>query len=204
MYIFGAGGHAKVIIDTLQFNGEKIDGIIVDDGGAENNLFDIPIYNKNIKSDLVINKLIIGIGDNKSRKAKAQEIKCTYGKAIHLKSIISVRNMIDEGTVIMAGVVINADTTIGKHVIINTSASIDHDCTIGDFVHVSPNATLAGGVTVDEGTHVGAGATVIQKIHIGKWATIGAGSVIINDVPDFAVVVGNPGKIIKYNTSLET
>ena len=52
---------------------------------------------------------------------------------------------------------------------------------------------------VGEGAHVGIGACVIQDIKIGKWATIGAGAVIIDDVPDYAVVVGNPGKIIKYN-----
>ena len=66
-----------------------------------------------------------------------------------------------------------------------------------DFVHISPNAALAGSITVGEGTHIGIGASVIQGIKIGKWATIGAGAVIIRDVPDFATVVGNPGKIIK-------
>jgi acetyltransferase EpsM len=38
-------------------------------------------------------------------------------------------------------------------------------------------------------------------VKIGKWATIGAGAVIINDVPDYAVVVGNPGKVIKFNSN---
>lgn len=52
---------------------------------------------------------------------------------------------------------------------------------------------------VGERSFIGANATVIQGIKIGKDVVIGAGSVVINDVPDFAVVVGNPGKIIKYN-----
>ena len=59
---------------------------------------------------------------------------------------------------------------------------------------------MAGNVQVGEGTQIGIGASVIQGVKIGKWAMIGAGSVIISDVPDFAVVVGNPGKIIKYKT----
>ena len=58
-------------------------------------------------------------------------------------------------------------------------------------------------VFVGEGTHIGINATVIQGIKIGKWATIGAGSVVIKDIPDYAVVVGNPGKIIKYNIENE-
>ena len=76
---------------------------------------------------------------------------------------------------------------------------MEHDCKISDFAHISPNAALAGNVEVGEGTHVGIGASVIQGIKIGKWATIGAGAVVIKDVPDFAVVVGSPARIIKYN-----
>jgi acetyltransferase EpsM len=60
-------------------------------------------------------------------------------------------------------------------------------------------ASLAGNVLVGEGTQIGINATIRQGIKIGKWATIGAGAVIIKDVPDYAVVVGNPGKIIRYN-----
>jgi acetyltransferase EpsM len=70
---------------------------------------------------------------------------------------------------------------------------------VADFVHISPNAALAGNVKVGEGTQVGIGACVMQNITIGKWATIGAGAVIIRDVPDYAVVVGNPGRIVRMN-----
>jgi acetyltransferase EpsM len=70
---------------------------------------------------------------------------------------------------------------------------------LADFVHISPGASLAGNVSVGEGTHIGIGSSIIQGVSIGKWVTIGAGTVIISDVPDHAVVVGVPGKIIKYN-----
>lgn len=83
--------------------------------------------------------------------------------------------------------------------IVNTGASVDHDCKIDDFVHISPRATLCGNVIVGEGTQVGAASVIIPGIKIGKWCTIGAGTVIIRDVPDYAVVVGNPGKVIKFN-----
>ncbi len=68
-----------------------------------------------------------------------------------------------------------------------------------DFVHISPNVAIAGGVKIGEGTHIGIGACIIPGITIGKWVTVGAGAIIIKDVPDFAVVVGNPAKIIKYS-----
>ena len=104
----------------------------------------------------------------------------------------SKATLILNGTVVMAGVSINADTRIGFHCIINTNASID-------YVYISPNAALAGNVLVKEGAHIGIGASIIQGVKIGRWSTIGAGAVIIDDIPDFAVVVGNPGKVIKFN-----
>jgi len=70
---------------------------------------------------------------------------------------------------------------------------------IEDFVHISPNSALAGGVEIGEGSQIGIGASVIQGIKVGKWCVIGAGAVIINDIPDYSVVVGNPGRIIKKN-----
>ena len=76
---------------------------------------------------------------------------------------------------------------------------MEHDVQIEDFVHISPGSVITGGIKIGEGTQVGAGATVIPGITIGKWVTIGAGAVVINDIPDFAVVVGNPAKIIKFN-----
>jgi acetyltransferase EpsM len=88
---------------------------------------------------------------------------------------------------------------ICKHVIINTAASVDHDCKIADLVHISPNSTLCGNVKVGFGSHIGAGSVINPNITIGKWCIIGSGAVIIRDIPDYAIVVGNPGKIIKYN-----
>ena len=96
----------------------------------------------------------------------------------------------------MPGVVINARATIGKQVILNTGCSIDHDCFLEDFVHISPGVALAGNVRVGEGTHIGIGAVVIPGVKIGKWCTIGAGTVVLKDVPDGAMVVGNPGRMI--------
>ncbi len=77
------------------------------------------------------------------------------------------------------------------------------DCVIGDFAHIAPNVSIAGNVSIGEGSQIGIGASIVQGVTIGKWAVVGAGSVILDDVPDYAVVVGVPGKIIKYNSRNE-
>ena len=197
IYLIGASGHAKVIIEILEKMKFRIGGL-QDANPDISNLLDYDVHQHlpkfyNNKGDQVI----ITIGNNAIRKKIAQANSYKYISAIHPSASISKRASIGVGTVVMAGVSINANVRIGKHSIINTNSSIDHDCILEDFVHVSPNAALAGNVTVGEGSHIGIGACIIQGVTIGKWSTIGAGTVIINNIPDGCTVVGNPGRIIK-------
>lgn len=197
-YIYGASGHAKVILDILQSNRITVDAII-DDNPNMSYLSNIPVIQKKDFCCKSNDYFIIAIGNNTIRKKVTESLDFKFYKAIHIDSFVSTAAKIDIGTVVMPKVVINSCAQIGKHCIINSGSIIEHDCFLEDYVHVSPNASLAGNVIVGEGSQIGIGAVVIQGLKIGKWATIGAGSVIIKDVPDYAVVVGNPGKIIKYN-----
>ncbi|MCF4102680.1 acetyltransferase [Gillisia sp. M10.2A] len=197
MNIYGASGHSKVIIDIAKSNNILIENII-DDDLSVNEILGYSVKHK-VDEELLASKTILGIGNNSIRKRVSELFKGAIHQAIfHHSAVVSPFAIIDCGTVIMPNASINANAEIGKHCIINTGAIVEHDCVLEDFVHISPNSSLAGGVKIGEGTHVGIGASVIQGISIGKWVTIGAGAVIIKDIPDNAVVVGNPGRIIKY------
>lgn len=200
MFLFGGNGHCKVVVDLIkQASLTKVEAIF-DDEPKLDAIEGIPIYKSESLDFFNQKELIIAIGNNQVRKRIASQIEAKYVTAFHPTAIFSSDFSIGEGSVIMASAVINSSVKIGKHCIINTGSVVEHDCLIGDFVHVSPNATLAGNVTIGEGTHVGIGACVIQGVKVGRWVTIGAGTVILSDVPDFAVIVGNPGKVIKYNS----
>jgi acetyltransferase EpsM len=193
--IIGASGHAKVVIEIIEEMGGTVQSVI--DSNPE--IKTILGYAVTDQLSDNTSPVIIAIGSNSTRKRISTTLHGLFGTAIHPGSHLSSRSSIGEGTAVMAGATINSDTEVGKHCIINTNASVDHDCVISDFVHISPGASLAGNVKVGEGSHIGIGSSVIQGIHIGQWATIGAGAVVIENVPDHAVVVGVPGKIIKYN-----
>jgi len=197
MIVYGASGHGKVIIEILE--DMDMDDIVLWDDATTGSIWDYPIVKPHTMDDGFDEQIVIAIGVNSVRKKVVEKLSddTDYAIAIHPSAIISKRAMVGDGTVVMAGATINADTTVGKHCIINTSASIDHDCVLDDYVHISPNATLSGIVTVGEGAHIGAGASVIQNIKIGKWCTIGAGAVVINDIPDYATAAGCPAKVIK-------
>jgi acetyltransferase EpsM len=190
-----------VIIEIIENAGNSIKGLF-DDDPLKERLLDYEVSNENSIFDLQGVVWVIGIGNNEIRKKVAEDNLLKYGTAIDSKATISARIEIGVGTVIMPGVTVNSSTIIGKHCILNSNSSVDHGCILKDYVHISPNATLCGGISVGEGSHIGAAAVIIPGIKVGKWATIGAGSVIIKDVPDFATVVGNPGRIIKMNDNL--
>ena len=193
MYLYGASGHAKVIVDILQSNGKQITGMI-DDNPAINELVGYPVYHELENPTPVI----VSIGDNRIRRKVVEKLQdAEFETAVHTSAIVSPKSEIGEGTVVMQGAIIQSSVVAGKHCIINTGASVDHDCVLGDYVHISPHATLCGNATVGEGTWIGAGAVVIPGIKIGKWSVVGAGSVVIKDIPDNVVVVGNPARIIR-------
>lgn len=197
MNIYGASGHGKVIIDIAKSNNMDIHQIFDDNINVDYLNGKEVIHSLN--TPFLESETIIAIGNNKIRSNVVKSFKGIISAAlIHRSAVISENSSVGKGTVVMANACVNSATKIGEHCIINTASTIDHDCVIGDFVHISPNASIAGNVEINEGTHVGIGAVIIPGIKIGKWATIGAGSVIIRDIPDYAVVVGNPGKIIKY------
>jgi len=204
MFLYGAGGHAKVIIDILKSNGITVSEIFDDDPAIES-FMGIPVSH-----DRVCSPLIISIGDNRVRKAIAKKITkpdCFVANTPRndeifspffgdISAIISDSAIIDIGTVVMQGAVIQSSVKIGKHCIINTGASIDHDCVIEDYVHIAPGCTLCGNVKIGEGSFIGAGTVIIPNIHIGNWSVVGAGSVVTRDIPDNVVAYGSPAKQI--------
>jgi sugar O-acyltransferase (sialic acid O-acetyltransferase NeuD family) len=197
MNFYGAGGHAKVIIESWQLAGGKVTQVF-DDNTRITSLSEWPVR-KPGASDLAGNThIVVSIGDNAARKKVAERLKhCTFGTVIHSRAIISGASTISPGSVVMAGVVVNHSARIGHHVILNSGAVVEHDCDIHDFVHIAPNATVCGNVQIGEGSLIGAGAVVLPGIRIGSWCIVGAGAVVVVDVADRTTVAGNPARILK-------
>ena len=106
------------------------------------------------------------------------------------------------GNYIQENVIIQGECQIGNNSAINAGSIIAHETIIGNSVFVAPGVTICGIVKVGDGTLIGANATVLPRRTIGKWCTIGSGAVITKDISDYAVVIGNPGRIIRYNEQL--
>lgn len=202
IFIFGASGHAKVVLDIVERQGRaKIAAIVDDDPGARGRkLLGYPVAGgrdellaRGARAGLVI----VAIGANSPRRSVAAWLDSQgfgFASAIHPSAQIGREVRIGAGTVVMAGAAINPDSDVGMHCIVNTGASVDHDCTLGDGVHVAPGARLCGGVSVGAGAFVGAGAVIVPGRRIGADAIIAAGAVVLKDVPERTVFAGNPAK----------
>lgn len=199
--IIGAGGHAKVIADIVYKSHDNIIGFLDDNPSIQEKK--VYLDKKVIGTTKDIDKykeyyFIIGIGNNSIRENIAISHDLKWYIAIHPRAIIASEVLIEGGSVVMAGAIINTGTKIGKHCIINTKSSIDHDNIIEDYVHVSPGATLAGTVHIKEKTWICAGATIINNITIDKNNIIGAGSVVIKNIEEEnGTYVGVPVRKIK-------
>lgn len=197
--LYGASGHAKVILDIIRsIEGLEI-GFIFDDNPSVTQLRNHKVLKpSDYPEQFQRYPLLLSIGNNSTREHLMQRLNSSsFSRAlVHSSAYISEETKLQKGSVIMPMAVVNAFTKIGEHCIVNTGAVIEHDCSLEDFVHVSPNATVCGGVTIGKGTHVGAGAIIIPEIKIGEHCVIGAGTVVIDHIPSHSKVVGNPGRII--------
>lgn len=191
----GGGEHARVVLDCLLDNGVEVLGLF--DPVHTGELFGVPHLGKYDPKSHKGALQLIAIGDNSVRRRVVLRGGHKFAKAIHRSAIVSEFASVGVGTMVLHRAVVQAQAKIGKHVIINTGAQVDHDCVIGDFVHLAPGVILCGTVTVDEGAFIGAGAIVIPGKKIGAWATVGAGAVVTEDIPDHAVAVGNPARVVK-------
>lgn len=185
MIIYGAGGHAKVLIEIAIACHLTVEGIF--DDHATGDCMGFPVLGKYQVKEFSDSPVVVGIGDNHIRQKISHLITHPFGTLIHPLAYCSPSSSIGEGSVVMVNSVVNTNSIVGKHCIINTSAVVDHDCIIGNFVHIAPNATLCGHVKVGQNTLIGAGVQVTPNVTIGANCKIQAGAIVHQDVPDNTV-----------------
>lgn len=197
LLLIGAGGHARVVCDTL----EQIDGTMN---------IDIRDDNPAMHGALLLGRTVtapvgeaardagsvhVAIGNNSHRLAwcsKLQQQGRSLHSIVHPRATVSPRARVGEGCFVAANAVVAVNAVVGPGCIVNHGAVVDHDCAIGACAHIAPNATLGGGVRVGEGVLIGAGAVVLPNLTIGEWAVVGAGAVVLHDVAPRTTVVGVP------------
>lgn len=205
LYLLGAGGHASVLADILQENGDDITAIFspqVDD--TRKALASIPVLDdENIllskcMTDFILVNAIGSLPGNSLRArlfCKFSERGFKFKNVISSHAVISTFANLGNGVQIMPGAIVQAGAVIGDNTIINSGAIIEHDCIVGKHNHIAPGVTLSGQVITGDNVHIGTGAIVIQGVSIGDRAVIAAGAIITKNVEIDKIVFGARAKI---------
>lgn len=206
--IYGAGSVGRlaeqIVIDINQVSDQfNLLGFLDDDKSKHNTIQ----HGTPILGDLQWLKhhpeasVVIGFSNPKQKQRLYQRLTDAghklYATLIHPSTWISNRVKIGNGSVIYPGVHLDVDIELGRFCLINKLATIGHDTSLGAFTTISPGVNVGGYNQIGEGVEFGINSCTLQHLNVGKWAMIGAGAVIIRDVPEGAVMVGNPGKELK-------
>jgi acetyltransferase-like isoleucine patch superfamily enzyme len=143
----------------------------------------------------------IGAGTRIWHQAQVREnavigVQCNIGKCVYIDRdvVIGDRVKVQNGASIYRGVTIEDGVYIGPHVSFSNdkyprAVNADGSPKSDDDWQLVP--TL-----VREGASIGAGAVVLPGVTIGRWALVGAGAIVTRDVPDHALVTGNPARLV--------
>lgn len=189
--IIGAGGHAKVLLNTLKLIKCNVVGLIANDIAKGDSQHGIKVLGDDQAIDYFSPNevsLVNGVGSlpgNSRRWTLAKKFRnkgFDFLQIIHPAACVAEDVIISKGAQVMAGSVLQPGVKIGEDCIINTGVSIDHDCHISANCHLSPGVTLCGSVRVGRNSHIGAGATVIHGIEIGDNVVVAAGSIVFRNI----------------------
>jgi acetyltransferase EpsM len=201
LYIFGAGGHGKVVAEAARA-GEVyrpqgfLDGNLERKGSQWDGL---PVLGGldvlgSLEEDA---EVALAIGANRARSQVAlalEERGRRLATVVHPTAVISRGVRLGDGTYVGPLVVLHTDAQVGRGCIVNSASVVEHDVWMEDWVHLSPRAVLSGGVWIGAGTHVGVGAIVLPGLSLGPWATLGAGAVMTRSLPGAITAVGVPAR----------
>lgn len=198
--IYGAGGHAKAVMEMAQAIGAfRIAGIIDDNAALTGfSVLGIPVLGtRDVLPQLVdqgVRLAANGVGGiiDINIRMKLFDLLASYGFAFpilrHPRATVEPSAQIYDGVQVFANAYVGSSAILHEKCMINTGAIVSHDCEIGSFTHIAPGAMLAGHVHVGEKALVGMGVTTMIGIKIGSGARVGNGAVLLADVPERAIV----------------
>lgn len=184
--VYGAGGHARVVIDTMRQSGEwsPIACLAQD---AMDPFCGLPVLAETSAAAIAargVTHAFIAVGDATVRgrlAVQAREAGFLLATVVSPHAYVSPDASLGAGTLVAAGAVVQPGTTIAELGIVNTRASVDHDCNLGRLAHIAPGATLCGGVRLGDEVWIGAGSVVVEYRTLADRVYVAAGAVVTRD-----------------------
>jgi len=207
VFIYGAGGHGKVLADMLLAGRVAgFAGFVDDDERSKGKaILGFPVLGNSAwlreQAAVAEVEVVLGIGDNEKRRAIAERCRgwgAVLRTTLHPTAVVAPTAKLGAGTVVMAHATINPEAELGDGAIVNTAAVVEHDVKAGSYVHLSPNSTMGGAASIGELSMLGTGAIILPGVSVGARSVVGAGAVVTEALPDNVVAVGIPARITRH------
>jgi sugar O-acyltransferase (sialic acid O-acetyltransferase NeuD family) len=210
--VYGASGCGRGIMPLArqQLEADGIDSkrlVFVDDEPSATSINGHAVlsYSDFLNETAVRHHVAIAIADSGIRQRIAEMCSADQVSPWSLRSAnVVVMDDVEmgEGVLLSPFVTITSNVRIGKFFHCNLYSYVEHDCRIGDFVTFAPGVKCNGNIVIEDHAYIGAGAVLRQGMpgsprRVGRGAIVGMGAVVLDDVPDKAVVIGNPAKVIR-------
>lgn len=202
MVLYGAGGHARVLMDLIALTPSfYVRGFLVDDMARGELVCGLPVLGCRQDAPALgaqgglFGALACGLLEPEAGK-RAQLFRVLSENGFRMPPLVHPTATIESGVhlspgvQVLAGAYVGPNCVLGEGVVVNTKAVVSHDCVIGDFTHITPGAILAGGVRIGSGCVIGCGASVYLKTRIGDNVMVHNGVAVMRYVPDGSVVKG--------------
>lgn len=205
--VFGAGGLGREVfivakkINAIEHRWDKI--VYIDDDASIKDVLGVPSYtfNEAVKSFQNL-EVAIAIGEPSTREKiydKVKENGVNLATLIHPGVYIDESTTVGAGCIICEGVTITSCVEIGEDTFIQPHAVIGHDIKIGKHCMIGASSEIGGADVVGDRTYMGFMSGTKELLTIGKDVICSAGAIVFRDLPDGAIAVGNPARIVKNN-----
>lgn len=205
LLLYGVGGHASLVISTLVEMPEwSIAGVISEHPlTSPASVLGFPVMGDDgVLPDLLasgVHHVHVCLGDSQQRALASQLLRkmgFTLATISHASAMRSPGNLVGDGSLIQAGVLLGAESVAGEGCIFQSFVSVGHGTRMGDYVHLAGGAITGGDCVIGSHTCVGMGATLLPRLRIGQHVLVEPNTVVREDLPDYAVVEGNPARVV--------
>ncbi len=198
LLLVGASGLAREVIAAGLAG---VTGILDDDPALQGAVIGgVPVVGAIAEAARRDEKLLVCIGPSLARRGVVSRLAAAgvddarYAGFTAGSARVSSTCAVGVGAILLDGVVVTADATVGRHVVVMPNCTITHDDIVEDTATLAAGVSLGGGVRIGAAAYIGMNAAVRQGVTIGAGATIGMSAAVLVDVPQGETWAGVPAR----------
>jgi len=198
LVLVAAGGLAR---ETLAALGPGHDVVLLDDDPARRgtSVSGVPVVGGTDEITRYVDRgVVVCVGRGAGRRAVVARLTGLgvapnhYTSVVHPSVDMPAGCTVGAGSILLAGVVLTADVSLGRHVVAMPHVTFTHDDVVEDFATFAAGVTLGGGVHVGEAAYLGMQASVRENLTVGADATLGMAAALLHDLPVGETWAGGP------------